>query len=211
MRGFTLIEVLVSVAIFSFVMVIALGSLLAISTSDRKAESLKAVINNLSFSLDSMSRSVRTGYDWGCNTVAGTDCASPGANEIVFTSSGNVVTYYKLESLLSDPTNAAAVCNQTAPHVGCVVTSTDGITWYPITAPEVVISDFSGNTPASYMFYLVGSAPGPDTTQPKLVITLTGYVSVSGGVSSQIQCGTLGNQCTIFRLQTTATQRVYDQ
>jgi len=66
-KGFTLVEMLVSVAIFAVVMTVALGSLLAMSESDRKAQTLKSVINNLNFSLDSMSRAIRTGTTYSCD------------------------------------------------------------------------------------------------------------------------------------------------
>src|SRR3569832_199477 len=84
-RGFTLIEMLVSTAIFAIVMVIALGALLAMSESDRKAQSLKAVINNLNFSLDSMSRSVRTGTGLNCGSQNGGDCATVPGTYFAFT------------------------------------------------------------------------------------------------------------------------------
>lgn len=240
-RGFTLIEVLVSVALFSVVMVIALGALLAISVSDRKAESLKSVINNLNFAVDGMSRAVRTGSNWGCdashtlNPTAGTDCSTTGANEIIFTSAptvsnpSGVVTYYRLESATDDPggaSAAAALCNQTSPNIGCIVKSTDSTngtngTWLPITSPEVVIQDCStaggcsGSGQPSYLFYMLGSVPGgvtsPEPAQPKLVVTLSGYVKVTGGAGSQSACGTVGNQCSVFHLQTAVTQRIYDQ
>src|SRR6185312_12226251 len=101
-RGFTLIEVMVSVAIFSLVMVIALGALLAISVSDRKAESLKSVINNLNFSLDSLSRSIRTGTSWNC--ISTQDCNSPGGYSLSFVPANGVGRiYYRLESANTDP------------------------------------------------------------------------------------------------------------
>ena len=214
-RGFTLIEVLVSVALFTVVMVIALGALLAISSSDRKAESLKSVINNLNFSIDSMSRAVRTGVNWGCdashtfNPTAGTNCAT-GGNEIMFTSSSGVVTYYRLESAGSPDGNGAAICGQKSPNIGCIAKSTDGVSWLPITSPEVVITDYSGNVTPSYLFYMSGATPA-DNTQPIVTITLSGFVTVTGGATSQAQCGTASNQCSVFHLQTSVTQRIYDQ
>lgn len=207
MKGFTLIEVLVSVAIFSIVMVIALGALLAISTSDRKAQSIKAVINDLNFSFDSMTRSIRTGYNWSCG--AGGDCTS-GSNNFNFVPSNGVGRiYYRLDS-----TNGN-ICGQSG-TVGCIEKSTDNINWLPITSPEVIVTDYSGAAPTpSYLFYAVGTAAGTDpvigATQPKLVITLSGYVKVAGGASSQGTCNTAGNQCSVFHLQATITQRIYDQ
>jgi len=207
-KGFTLIEMLVAVALFSTVMVIALGTLLAISTSDRKAQSLKAVINNLNFAVDSMSRAVRTGTNWTCSS--GT---CNGINDINFVPANGVGrVYYRLESLVNDPSNAATVCGQTAPYVGCLVKSTDGTTWLPLTSPEVIVNDYSASSPASYLFYMVGQAIAstPDTTQPKLVMTLSGYVRLAGGAATQASCATAGTQCSVFHLQTSVTQRIYD-
>ena len=75
-KGFTLIEVMVSVMIFSVVMTVALGALLAMSESDRRAEALKSVINNLDFAMDALTRTVRTGYNYHCG-VSGSDLTTP--------------------------------------------------------------------------------------------------------------------------------------
>lgn len=195
-KGFTLIEVLVSVAIFSVVMVVALGALLSMSVSNRKAETIKSVINNLNFSLDSMARAIRTGSNYHCGS-SGTlttpqDCTVTGANYITFLSAGGQQTYYRLD------TNAS-VCGQPSGPVGCISRSTDGTTWLAITAPEVIVRDLS--TSNSYLFYVKGSVPqsSGDTFQPKVNMTLAGYVQVSV------------SQTSPFNLQTSVTQRVYDQ
>jgi len=199
MRGFTLIEMLVSIAIFTVVMVMSLGALLALSTADRRAEALKDALNNLNFALDSMGRDIRTGYNWGCSpgassgAAAGTNCQNPGGNEFIYTSAYFGTVYYKFDTSATD-------CNQTG-AVGCIARSTDGSTWAAITAPEVVITGVSGcalNTPC--LFYLVGAPSGAaDKAQPKLTITLYGYVQVSN------------TQTTPVKFQTTVTQRLYDQ
>src|SRR4051812_11444285 len=67
-RGFTLIEMLVSITLFSVVMVMALGALLSLSVADRRAEALKSSIDNLTFALDSMSRAIRTGNTYHCGS-----------------------------------------------------------------------------------------------------------------------------------------------
>lgn len=191
LRGFTLIEMLVSTAIFTVVMVIALGALLAMSESDRKAQTLKAVINNLNFSLDSISRAVRTGYSYHCGSAVGGDCTSPpGGTSFYFTASDATAVAYRLENTVTDG-NAGVVCGQSG-QVGCLARSVDGgVSWAAVTAPEVYISNLS--------FYLLGSAGAPDTTQPKLTILMSGIVSVTGA------------QQTVFNLQTSVTQRLYDQ
>lgn len=197
-QGFTLIEVLVSVAIFSVVMVMAVGALLSLSTAARKAQALKSAVDNLNFAIESMSRSIRTGYGYNCGSVTGGNCPG-GNNTFVFTTNNGVVTYYRLESLNND-SNAAAVCGQTAPNVGCVARSTDGINWAPITSPDVIIDDLSSGSPASYLFHLFGAAAGStDNRQPLVVLTLSGYAQVTA------------SQQSAFHLQSTITQRLYDQ
>ncbi|HUD03144.1 MAG TPA: type II secretion system protein [Candidatus Paceibacterota bacterium] len=196
-RGFTLIEMLVSVALFSVVMVLALGALLSLSTADRKAQALKSAIDNLNFALDSMSRTIRTGSNYHCGSALGGNCTS-GNNTFYFTANNGVVTAYRLESLTID-SNAASVCGQTIATPGCLAISLDGgATWAPVTSPNVIINDLSASN--SYLFHLWGSAQGSiDNTQPIVVMTLSGYVQVST------------TQQSAFHLQTTVTQRIYDQ
>ncbi len=67
--GFTLIEVMVSLAIFSVVAVVAAGALLRILDSNKKAQSIQAAITNLNFALESMSRELRTGTKYQCNSI----------------------------------------------------------------------------------------------------------------------------------------------
>ncbi len=60
-QGFTLIEMLVSITLFSIVITATLGSIMTISDSNKKARSLMSVTNNLNFAVDSMVRSFKTG------------------------------------------------------------------------------------------------------------------------------------------------------
>ncbi len=191
-RGFTLIELMVSVAIFSIVMVIGLGALLSMSAADRKAETIASVMNNLNFAIESMTRNIRTGVDYHCATVVGGDCAS-GSDLFKFTAANGLETVYKFDN--------SALCQQTGAVKGCIVRSTDGgATFLPITAPEVVITNVNTST-GGLTFYLRGSALGStgDNSQPNVVITITGYVQVNP------------TQKANFALQTSATQRLYDR
>ena len=183
-RGFTLIEMLVSVTIFSIVMVIALGSLLAMSESDRKAQTLKSVINNLNFSLDSMSRTIRIGNSYHCDIAQGTatavrDCASISASSLAFrSSSGETVGY-----CLSGNAIRRAVTS------GVLASSCADTSYSSITSPEVRINSLS--------FYVTGAETAG--IQPKVIILISGVVTVTGTRSST------------FNLQTSVTQRLYDQ
>jgi prepilin-type N-terminal cleavage/methylation domain-containing protein len=185
-RGFTLIEVLVSVAIFSTVMTIALGALLAMSEADRRAEATKSVIDNLNFALDSMSRAIRTGQNYHCSSqgtlTSPLDCVS-GSSYLAFLSNDGLTRVaYCL---------AGGVVRRQLSQ-GSLDTSCASSNFLPITAAEVSISNLT--------FYVVGSVPGsPDNTQPKVTILLNGTVQVTASLQSK------------FDLQTSVTQRLYDQ
>lgn len=189
-KGFTLIEIMVSVAIFSVVMVISLGSLLAITASDKKAETLKSVMNNLNFALDSMSRSIRTGTNYHCGSGGDTtqpfDCADTPSNYLVFLAvDGSRVTYmYEPLAVNCGPGAGGCIKRDITPPVGLAT----GL--LQITAPEVIISNLA--------FYVKG-APTGDGIQPKVTLTLSGYVQVTA------------TQKSSFNLQTSVTQRIYDQ
>ena len=66
-KGFTLIEMIVSLGIFTVVALIAVGALLKVMDANRKAVNLKTAINNMNFTIESMSREMRMGNDFYLN------------------------------------------------------------------------------------------------------------------------------------------------
>ncbi|HIP33445.1 MAG TPA: type II secretion system protein [Bacteroidia bacterium] len=74
-KGFTLIEMLVSMTLFSFVVTIALGALFTILKANEKTKVIKLVVNNLSIALEGMSREIRVGYDYTCNNINSDECS----------------------------------------------------------------------------------------------------------------------------------------
>lgn len=68
-RGFTLLEMIVSLGIFSLVAVIAVGSLVRITGLNRRAQSLQSAMDNVSFALESMTRNMRYGTGFECTTA----------------------------------------------------------------------------------------------------------------------------------------------
>lgn len=59
--GFTLIEMLVAVSLFSIVLLICLGSIMTIVDVNKKSQTLTTVMNDLNFTLENMTRSMKTG------------------------------------------------------------------------------------------------------------------------------------------------------
>lgn len=69
--GFTLVETLVALAIFSVVMVVSGGIVLSLISSNRQNQAVNSVVNNLSYSIESMVRDIKTGYEYKCNYPTG--------------------------------------------------------------------------------------------------------------------------------------------
>lgn len=69
-KGFTLIEMIVSLGLFSVVIVVAVGALLTMVNADKQLQSEQSIMSNLSFALDSMTREIRTGINFYCDASA---------------------------------------------------------------------------------------------------------------------------------------------
>lgn len=191
-RGFTIIEMLVAVALFAIVMIISVGALLSLVTANRKAQALQSVMNNLNVTLDGMVRAIREGTLYHCDNGSGgpitapRDCTGSGGTRLAFESYGGQRT---------NP-NDQFVYEYIAPSgttEGYIRRSVQGGTagsWVQITAPEVSITNMA--------FYVIGS-DSADLVQPKVVIVIKG---VAGGVNTKIT--------STFHIQSTAVQRVLD-
>jgi prepilin-type N-terminal cleavage/methylation domain-containing protein len=64
--GFTLVEMIVSVAVFAIVAVVAGGAILKVLDTNKKAQSIQSAITNLNFSLETMTRELRIGSKYYC-------------------------------------------------------------------------------------------------------------------------------------------------
>ncbi|OGG48302.1 hypothetical protein A2678_00280 [Candidatus Kaiserbacteria bacterium RIFCSPHIGHO2_01_FULL_53_31] len=93
-RGFTLVELIVAVGLFAFVMMLASGAYLVMIGANRDAQAITTGINNLSFALETMTRDIRTGIKYGCGTF-GTDCTGGGESFVFMDANNNSITYTK--------------------------------------------------------------------------------------------------------------------
>lgn len=180
-RAFTLIEVLVSISIFSIVMLIATGAVFTIVESNKKTHSLKSVMTNLNFALESMARDMRVGLNYRCNGAG--DCVN----------GGTVFIYKANRDVDGDGSYNTADSNDQIEYTlsGERLMKrvySNGQAAVPITAEEIHI--------LSMNFYLVGSSDS-DGKQPKVLITIQGYAG-SGKTRSD------------FNIQTTVSQRSID-
>ena len=71
---------IVSLAIFAVVAVIAVGALVRVVGANRRAQSMQAAATGLNFALDAMSREIRVGAHYHCETAwASNDVINPDA------------------------------------------------------------------------------------------------------------------------------------
>ena len=188
-RGFTLVEMIVAVALFAIVMLVSVGALLSLTAANRKAQALQSVMNNLNVALDGMVRSIRMGSNYHCGLGTfseARDCSdSNGGTALAFEPFGgnpNVSTDQWVYLFDIDGTFCGKnrICKS----------ETGGEPYLAITAPEVSID---------YMkFYVVGTTRR-DTTQPKVVITVRGTAGAANVKTS-----------ATFSIQATAVQRLLD-
>ncbi len=66
-KGFTLIEVMVSITLFSVVLIMSGGTIVSVIDINRRNQFISSVVNNLNYSVDSMVRDIKTGYAYKCN------------------------------------------------------------------------------------------------------------------------------------------------
>ncbi|MEK7531417.1 MAG: type II secretion system protein [Patescibacteria group bacterium] len=179
--GFTLVEMIVSVGLFTAVSFIATGSLLSIVLVNKKVQAQQAVMNNLNFALESMTRDIRVGkaYHCGGGTFTDPQDCSGGGDYFSFLSAENAQQYvYRLE-----------------PGGSVIEKSTEGGvlgSYTDLTAEEIHINSLS--------FVVKGSALG-DGIQPSVLIALSGYAFIE----SQSR-----PEKVDFSLQTTVSQRLID-
>lgn len=84
---------MVSVALFSIVMLVGMSAIVTLVSNNKKAQALNSVITDLNFTLESMTRTIRTGRDYSCSASPHTDCSSGGSTFRVTDQNGKRVTY----------------------------------------------------------------------------------------------------------------------
>ncbi|NCO61882.1 prepilin-type N-terminal cleavage/methylation domain-containing protein [Candidatus Kaiserbacteria bacterium] len=98
-NGFTLVEMLVALSLFTIVVTIVAGSILVLISGNQQVVKEQSVMANMSFVMDSMTREIRTGKNYYCDSSFGSqpdanqnqDCVS-GNKAISFVEAGNSIT-----------------------------------------------------------------------------------------------------------------------
>ena len=144
-QGFSLIEIMVSLAIFAIVVVVATGALLSTIDATKKAQATQTVLTNLNLALEGMTREIHTGSDYVV-----TDGGSGVGSKISFKDKRKVDIVYTFVGA-SGSVKGKIMKNKN--NVGAEL----------ITAPEVNVK--------SLKFTKIGGGIG---TQPRVFITVSG-------------------------------------
>ena len=170
-KGFTLIELMTAVSIFVVVMTISMGAILNIFDANRKARTLKTVLNNLNLVVESMSKEVRYGRNYHCGSsgslTSPENCAG-GDTFLSFLASDGVQTTYRFANSRIEKQSGSG-------------------NFIPLTAPEIVIDDI--------VFYTLGAGTN-NSLQPKVIIKIKSHAG-SGGDRSDFVLETLVSQRTL--------------
>ncbi len=181
--GFTLVELLISLSLFSLTMVVITSSLLTMVDANRKGQAVSTVMNNLNFALESITRNARTGTAYLCGASGmptAADCPA-GGKYFGFTNSAGNPVFFRVNNSKIERCMAGASCTAISNN------------WLPMTGSEITVDSVDPS------FYLFGTPPyGVDNLQPRMVMVIQGNAVVNGEQSA-------------FNIQTSVVQRTPDR
>jgi len=179
-KGFTLVEMIVAVALFSVVMVVGMGALLNVLNANRQAQAIQTAVNNLNLAMEMISREIRTGHNYHCGDSGSYDKPK----DCLF--GDDFLAFEPYDGDINDP-NDQTVFKLEDGRIKKSEYSGSGFS--SLTSEELVLQFLN--------FIVVGSSK-VDNIQPKVLVVAKGYVGVKE------------SNRTFFNLQTTVSQRIID-
>lgn len=187
--GFTLIELIVTIAVFSIVLLTGIDVMVSVFRAQAKAIALKDVLDNARFSLELMSREIRTGTNIKFTTgPPPTGCARNGLQFTSYNQGSPQERFYYWEDTDGDSV-LDAIMRVAMPAKGSVNCST--IVPQQFTSEEIILDRWTVR--------LSGNTVDPADGQPRITF---GFIMHSRDPQ-------LGPD-TVVRLQTTITPRMRD-
>jgi len=114
-KGFTLIEIMVSVAIFTIIITTGMGALVSITRSYQVSQNQKRVYDGLNYALETMAREIRLGKNYSANQSGGNDGVGSVINFTATDGRGNVRYFLSGGALRIQRTGATAAQNISSP------------------------------------------------------------------------------------------------
>jgi len=203
-RGFTLVEMIVSLGLFTIVLFLATSALLTIVNADRKSRATRIAIDNLNLTLENMARRIKTGSIYNCGGGIGTKDCSVAQSSFSFSDQTGVHTVYKRAQGTGNTASGSGCGSLYRVTQGCILRfdSTTGI-FIPITSPEMDITNVS--------FFVSGSAPCGSVAPSKVCLTNNQQPAVAIVIDGSFGFSSVNTSAkSSFKIQTALTQRTYD-
>ena len=188
-RGYMIIETMVAVSLFIIIVMSGMNALLNANLLHQKSQSMRSVMDNLSFIMEDISKNLRTGYNYYC--ITGSDDLS----NVSTRKSGQSCWGVAFESAAGSTSNPNDQWVYYIDNFGKIFKSTQGpyvvSNFVQLTPDEVVINSVSS-------FSVLGAESiSTNQQQPFVGIKLVGSI-------------TFKNIITPFSLQTSISQRLID-
>jgi prepilin-type N-terminal cleavage/methylation domain-containing protein len=196
-NGFTLVELLVSLAIFSIVVVASLGAMLSIADANRRVQKTRAVLDNLSLSMESISRNLRLGSTYHCEKISSNVIPNSnlGVTQNCRDSTNNPILYGDFIAFEDQFGNQIDNSDQAYYYLDEV---SGRIMYKKFNAATTTALTSDDLTIKSLRFYVtgVGTSTPPNASQPKIIIVVSGSTEI-GKAQEPVE----------INLQTTVSQR----
>lgn len=190
--GFTLVEILVSLSIFSIVLISTIGAFLKMTDVNKKIESVRNAMDNANLAMETMTRNLRLGTNYACsNTAFGQ--GEPAPQDCV--TGGTIIAFEGQRGTVGDATDQIYYQlnpNWDGQNHGRIERTINGVT-IPITSPDVDVQKLE--------FFVSGSrsVQNGDYVQPQVRIIVVGRTALP---KNDLNFS--------FSFQTLATQRLLD-
>lgn len=184
-KGFTLVEVLVSLFIFSIVVITALGLFVMVSARVKTSRAERRVADNLSFALEHLSRSIAYGRSFSCGTIGSS--LPPPPRSCPVSLGGDDTLAFSGTISGTNPTITYQRLVNTATGRGYIARRIDSGPFISLTDEAIDVEELT--------FYVSHAEPFTiDPEQPVVSIVLKGVSYASANP-------------TVFIIQTTVSQR----
>lgn len=179
--GFTLVEIIIAIGLFALIASMSIGAVITIFDANRRSESSKTVVDNLNYSIENMTRTVRFGTTYHCginDTLSNPRDCNNGEDSLVVQfdvdkdGTPDTVVYRLCGTAIKRSDNGITDCND--PNMKAVTSS---------------------DTVIEYMkFYVIGSDESPKLKQPFVIVVIKGHVGNKDTLQSDFSIETMMSQ-----------------
>lgn len=207
-RGFTLVEILVVLGLFSFIMTLATGSLYATQAVNVKLQESQSMLDNINVSMQNITRDIRYGSNFYCKDIpSGIPATTTLRRSCPYTSGGgNVLVFRPSGYAENDRVSYYASTTRTGNVDHYVILKSEykggATTTYQMTSNDVKVNSFIFYVDGAYSKSGVGIDENGkhDITQPIITIIVSGETQPLKQIASS----------TKFYIETSVSPRILD-